>query len=143
MLASVAQHASTQSQQLTLALDWLFVFVLLAGGLIVLAAVELTREQRRKEIALMKALGGRRSQLVRAAFWEFVLLGSLSGISAAILAWGTGWALANYVLDLPYQPDILLAVIGIVLGSLTAILSGWPSVRKTLQHPPMAALKAS
>lgn len=129
--------------QLTLALDWLFVFVLLAGGLIVLAAVELTREQRRKEIALMKALGGRRSQLVRAAFWEFVLLGSLSGISAAILAWGTGWALANYVLDLPYQPDILLAIIGIVLGSLTAILSGWPSVRKTLQHPPMAALKAS
>ena len=65
------------------AVQFLFVFALLAGVVVVYAALASSRDERMAEAAVMRALGASRRQLFAAQMIELAASGLLAGILAA------------------------------------------------------------
>src|SRR5439155_20509486 len=82
--------------QVITAVEFLFMFTLASGVLVLYAALMGSTDERTRESGLLRALGATRKQLSQAQWIEFALVGSLSGVLAASGAAALGWALATY-----------------------------------------------
>src|SRR5258707_14256222 len=78
----------------SLAVQYVFLFTLAAGIVVLLAAVQSTRDERRYESAMLRTLGASRRTVLQGVAAEFSALGVLSGTFAAFGATGIGWVLA-------------------------------------------------
>lgn len=127
--------------QVVVAVEFLFLFTLAAGLLVLYAALVASQDERMREAALLRALGATRTQLSRAQWIEFALVGSLAGVLAATGAAATGWALATNVFnfDWSFAPSVWLA--GIVAGAFCALFGGWFGLRRVLNRPPLHTLR--
>jgi putative ABC transport system permease protein len=118
-----------------------FIFTLLAGVVVLLAAVQATRDERRYESAMLRTLGARRSTVMAGVLIEFAAIGLLAGVLAAAAASIGGYFLATGLLDVPYQPNPLLWLTGIGLGATLVCLAGFLATRSALSQPPMTTLR--
>ncbi len=124
------------------AIEFVFLFTL-AGGLLVLqAAIAATQDERRFDAAILRTLGASQRQLAAAQLAEFLLLGSLAGLVASIGALVTGWQLADRVFKIPFDVNPLVLVYGVVGGALAVTLAGWLGTRATSRMPPLAVIRA-
>jgi putative ABC transport system permease protein len=124
-----------------LAVQSVFIFTLLAGVVVLLAAVQATRDERRYESAMLRTLGARRSTVMAGVLIEFAAIGLLAGVLAAAAASIGGYFLATGLLDVPYQPNPLLWLTGIGLGATLVCLAGFLATRSALSQPPMTTLR--
>lgn len=122
------------------AVEFVFLFALLAGLLVLLAAIEGTRGERMRETALLRALGARSSTLAAGLLAEYALLGLLAGLVAAAAAQGIAWGLAVGVFSMPYGPRPLLWLLGALAGMALVTALGWLSMRRVLKTSPRAVL---
>jgi putative ABC transport system permease protein len=127
--------------QASLAVQYVFLFALVAGVVVLLAVVDAGREERLFECALLRAMGARRSQILAASAIEFGLLGVLSGLLAASGAVAVGWLLADRVFSLELVPGTWLWPVGAAAGVVIVGLSGMLATRRVVDHPPMAVLR--
>ena len=127
--------------QVVTAVEFLFLFTLASGLLVLYAALMGSQSERTREAGLLRALGATRQQLAQAQRIEFLLVGGLAGLLAASGAAALGWALATYQFKFPwiFEPGVWLA--GIVTGALCAIIGGWFGLRGVLRHPPLQTLR--
>jgi putative ABC transport system permease protein len=130
-------------RRVTQAVQYVFLFTLLAGLMVMFAALQATQRTRQREIAVLRTLGARHRQLRLALVGEFVILGVISGLVAAIAAGTTGFVVAVYVLNLPYAFNPWLPAIGLLGGGAGVGLLGYLGARRLLATPPMAVLKAT
>ena len=128
-------------EQGTRAVEYVFGFSLLAGLIVLVAAVQASRDQRRTEIALLRTHGASRGRVRAMLAAEFATLGALAGSIAAAGALVTGWAITTRVLELPYHlnPEILL--FGIGGGAVGIALAGLLATRHLLAERPLAVLR--
>ncbi len=125
-----------------LAVQSVFVFTLLAGLTVLLAAVQSSRDERRFESAILRTLGASRRRVLAAVLAEFAALGLLAGALAAAGASLAAWYLTTRVLELRYLFSPLAFLIGLVGGALLVMLSGWLATRQVVRQPPLATLRA-
>lgn len=128
--------------QVVQAVQYLFLFTMLAGLVVLYAAMASVRDERAAEVALMRALGASRRQLLSAQLLELSLTGLLAGLLAAAGAAGTGWLLASQVFRLPYQPDGWLLLVGAGTGTAFVILAAGWRLWRLIGTPPLRALRA-
>ena len=138
--AVLAQVRSTADQVSTV-VQVVFWFSLLAGVLVLLAAVSASQDERLLEGGVMRALGGRRGQLRMAQVSEFAAIGLLAGLVAAIAASILSGVVAEQVFDLPWRPNWMLAAVGSTVGVAVTLLAGLFATRKVLDAPPSATLR--
>ncbi len=69
--------------QVTLAVEYVLLFVLAAGMAVLFSGLQATLDERIRQGALLRALGAERQLLVKARRIEFGLLGAVSGLLAA------------------------------------------------------------
>jgi putative ABC transport system permease protein len=127
----------------SLAVQYVFLFTLAAGVMVLLAAVQATRDERRYESAMLRTLGASRGVVLQGVAAEFIVLGALSGLLAAAGATGVGYLLARQVFDLQYSPDPWVWVIGVAGGALLVGTAGILAARSVVSHPPLQALRAN
>jgi putative ABC transport system permease protein len=121
------------------AVQSVFVFTLLAGLTVLLAAVQASRDERRSEAAILRVLGAQRRTLVQNVLVEFGALGLLAGLLAASGAAFSSFYLAR-ILELEYRFNVLAWAGGVAMGTVIVALSGWLAMRTVLDQPPRAAL---
>ena len=85
-----------------LAVQSVFLFTLLAGLTVLLAAVQSSREERRYESAMLRTLGASRATVVQGVLAEFTTLGALAGLLAALGASVGAYFLTTRWLELRY-----------------------------------------
>ncbi len=103
------------------AVEFVFLFTL-AGGLLVLqAAIAATQDERKFDAAILRTLGASQRQLAAAQIAEFLLLGALSGLVAAAGATAIGWALADQRVQDPLRSQ------SDGLGLRASSAARWPS----------------
>ncbi len=127
----------------TLALATVFALSLVAAALVLLAALQAVRDERVREIALLRVLGARRRQLLAALATEFITLGAVAGSTAGLIAAATGYALGRWVLDLDVSFDAWLLLAGALAGTLGIGLVGLAATRGLTRVPPSRALQRS
>ncbi|MEX8519967.1 MAG: ABC transporter permease, partial [Leptothrix sp. (in: b-proteobacteria)] len=127
--------------QVISAVEFLFGFTLVAGLLVLFAAVSSTRESRVREFALMRAMGARSSLLAQVQRAELLGVGALAGVLASLAASAIGWALAKYAFDFDWTPLPWLPFAAGLGGALLALAAGWWSLREVLQRPVSETLR--
>ena len=134
----LAQVRSVMDKAIT-AVQSVFVYTLLAGLTVLLAAVQASRDERRYETAVLRVLGAHRALLVRNTIAEFAGLGLLAGFIAASGAALGGLLLAGQ-LEMRYRFDAWLWLAGVAGTTLLVGVSGWLAVRPVLRQSPRAVL---
>lgn len=127
--------------QVIAAVEFLFVFTLAAGVLVLYAALASSRDERMHEAALLRALGASRRQLARAQLVELASLGALAGLLAAAGAAAVGWLLATRAFEFEYAVSGGVFALGAAAGALCALGGGWMGLRSVLRTPPLASLR--
>lgn len=140
-MTAVFRQIQAVIDQVIAAVEFLFVFTLAAGVLVLYAALASSRDERVREAGLLRALGASRKQLSRAQIAEMFCIGALAGLLAAIGASVIGWVLARYAFEFDYTVSPWVFVGGIAGGSAAALIGGWFGLRGVLQTPPLATLR--
>jgi putative ABC transport system permease protein len=125
----------------SLAVQYVFLFTLAAGVVVMLAAVQSTRDERRYESAMLRTLGASRGTVLQGVAAEFSALGFLSGTLAAFGATGVGWILARRLFSLEFTLDPWVWVAGLVCGTVLVGLSGTLATRSVINTPPIVTLR--
>lgn len=127
--------------QVVVAVEFLFLFTLASGVLVLYAALMGSQAERTREAGLLRALGATRGQLAQAQRIEFALVGGLSGLLAATGAAALGWALAEYQFKFPWHVEPQVWIAGLVAGAACALVGGWLGLRNVLRQPPLQTLR--
>jgi putative ABC transport system permease protein len=134
----LAQVRGVISKAVT-AVQSVFIFTLLAGLTVLLAAVQSSRDERRYETAVLRALGAGRAMLMRSALAEFAALGLVAGLLAASGAALGGYLLARQ-LHLNYHFNVPVWLAGVLGTTLIVSASGALATRPVLNQSPRAVL---
>ena len=96
---------------------------LTAGALVLAGAIAAGQRRRIHEAVLLKVLGARRADLLRALLVEYGLLGAATGVVAAILGSVAAWAVLVFVLkaDWVFLPLPVAATVLGAVGAVTAL----------------------
>ena len=131
----------TIMERVNLSVEYVFLFTLLAGLMVMYAAIQSTRDERVHEGALLRTLGASRRQLLQGLAAEFLLLGLLAGVLAALAATVAGYFIAQQIFHLNYAPDPWLWLAGALGGALGVGLFGVLGTRFILRQPPLQVLR--
>ena len=127
-------------QKMSLAIGFVFTFCIIAGLVVLYAALVATREARIKESAMLRVLGASRRQAALAMLVEFACIGALAATVAIIVASGLAYYLSHFVLDIAYQFNWVLAAKSLILAFILAPLAAWLVIRGYLNVPPKQLL---
>jgi putative ABC transport system permease protein len=141
--AAAVRQAQGVIDQLINAVQFVFVFALAAGLLVLYSALVATEDERRREAAVMRVYGASRAQVTGTQRTEFLAMGVSAGVLATLGAAVIGQILARRVfeLDLPPSPELWIA--GPLAGLLLLSLNAWLSSRKVLRASPAITLRES
>ena len=129
-IGAILKQVGQVLEQVSRALEVMVVLVTLCGVLLLLAQVQVGMRQRHQELIVYRTLGAGK-RLLRATLWyEFALLGVVSGLVAAIGAETALAALQTKVFDFPWEPDWRLWVTLPLCGALLlSLCGGWLGTR--------------
>ncbi len=114
---------------------------LLAGALTLAGAVAATQRRRIYDAVVLKVLGARRREILRALLIEFGLVGgAVAALAAALGALGSWLLVTTWLrLDFAWLPGTLAGVILAAVGTVVAI--GLAGTWRALGHRPAASLR--
>ncbi|HEX9627459.1 MAG TPA: FtsX-like permease family protein [Acidiferrobacterales bacterium] len=138
---AIMTKVRTIMDRVNLSVQYVFVFTLLAGLVVLYAAIQASRDERLYEGALLRTLGASRAQLWQGLAAEFLALGLLAGLLAALAASVTGFVLARQVFDLDYSFNPWVFAWGLGGGALGVGLFGLWGTRAVVRRPPLATLR--
>ncbi len=140
-VSEIMRQVQKIMDQVARAVEFVFLFTLAAGLLVLQAAIAATQDERQYDAAILRTLGAKRQQLRAAQVVEFLVLGTLAGVLAAAGATAVGYVLSDRVFQIPYTVSVDLWAIGIVAGALAVAAAGWLGTRRTLDRPPLSVIR--
>ena len=140
MSSTIAQVQRVLDQVIR-AVEFLFGFTLVAGLIVLFAAVSATREERAREFAIMRAMGAGSRLLGSVQRAELAGVGLLAGFLASVVAIGVGWAMARYAFEFSWTASPWVPLAGSVVGAVLALIAGWWGLREVLRRPVVETLR--
>ena len=137
LISQVQQIVSRVTQ----AVELVLVLVLGAGALVLIASIQASRDQRMKEHALIRTLGGSRRLIAGSLASEFSILGLFAGVVAVVGAEITVYALESQVFEMPYQARPWFWLVGPLIGTLIVVTVGYLGTRSLISTPPATILR--
>ncbi len=128
-------------RQVTTAIEFMLVMILISGLLVLLAGIQSSLDQRFREGALMRTLGARKAMLRQALWIEFGALGATAGLLGAAATEVILFYLQTQLFDLPAQWHPLLWLLAPILGAVFIGAVGVLATRSVLRVPPLQILR--
>lgn len=149
------EAADEATAQLTEGLAFINIFLLVFAGIalfvgtfIILNTFSMLVAQRSRELALLRALGATRGQIMRSLVIEAAVLGLVGAILGLAVGVGVAYGLqglfAAIGAEIPTDGLVLLprtVIVGIVIGVLVTVVAGLAPALRAARIPPMAALR--
>ena len=123
------------------AVEFVFIFTLAAGILVMYAGIQASLSVRRAEHGVLRTLGTGRRQLLRSLMIEFTAAGLLAGLMASLFAELTGQILARELLDVAFGFNPWLWLVGVVGSGVLIGLAGTLGTYGMLVRPPLQTLR--
>jgi putative ABC transport system permease protein len=115
---------------------------LLAGVLVLVGAVAMTKFQRLYESAIYRTLGAGTRLVTAMVAVEYGVLGVLAGVLGAVGALGLSWTLATYLLEIEWRPSIGLLGVGLVGTAVLVAAVGVLASVDILLRKPLSTLRS-
>ena len=142
-LDAVLSQVRDVMDKAALAVQAVFVFTLLAGLMVLWAAVQATRDERRYESAMLRTFGASKRRVLGGVATEFLAIGLLAGLLAASGATLAGYLLAENLFDLEYGFSMALWLAGPLVGMAFVGLSGMTATWRVIRQAPVSVLRTS
>lgn len=140
-MSMVFGQIQTLVNQVTLAVEYLLLLVLVAGLLVLSAALYSSLDERIHQGAILRTLGVSKSNLRRKQWSEFAFLGLISGVIALIGAEIISYCLYTFLLDLNYSMQATLWLWVPSSSAFLIMLLGAFATRKVSQQAPIVVLR--
>ncbi len=127
--------------QVTLAIELVLVLILASGGLVLLASIQASMDERLKQHAILRTLGAGRRLVLGSLFIEFCALGFFAGILATVGSEITVYGLETEIFELDYQVNPDLWLLGPLVGVFLIGLVGTFATRRVVDTPPASVLR--
>ena len=118
------------------AIQAIFAFTLIAGIVVLLAALQSQKAERRKELAILKAIGASRQQLRQSILIEFIAIGAIAGLLAGAFAVLASNLAAYTLFDLSPSLNLSLILLGSLSGAILVGVTGYLNLRPLLNIAP-------
>lgn len=139
-IEAVLKQLNDILQQVSFAVEYILIFVLLAGISVLFAGLQTTLDSRIRQGALLRALGAKRSLLRQIQITEFTLLGIMAGVLAAIGCEIVSALLYLYLLDISWHFHPWLLTLPLIGALLIGSIGVW-GTRRTLNTSPLQILR--
>ena len=115
--------------QVSKAIEFILVLVVMAGCLVLVAQVQASMEEREREIAILRTLGAKGSLLRNSVLFEFVALGAIAGLMASVAMELTVYLLQSNLFKMQTSFHFDFWLLGIIAGAgfvgVVGLLSCW------------------
>jgi len=142
-VATILNEVRDIIERVIMAVEYVFLFTVLAGLMVMYAAIHATLDDRIREAAVLRTLGARRGQLLSSLVLEYAGLGLLSGLVGALTAGAVGMAIAQNIFGLTYVPGPTLWLSGMLIGAIGVGVAGTLGTRFVLDQPPLRTLQGA
>jgi putative ABC transport system permease protein len=115
---------------------------LFVGGVGILTIMTIAVRERRAEVGLLRALGARRSQVLRLFLFESLLLSAAGGLAGLALGLGLAAMIKVLVPSLPVHPSLEYAFLAELLAVVIGLVAGVLPARHAARLQPLDALRA-
>jgi len=141
-LSALMEQFQRITDQVSRAVEFVFLFAIAAGLVVLFAAISSTQDERVFEGAILRTLGASRGQLATMQLAEFLAIGLLAGAIAAGGAVGTAMVLSDRVLGVPYDVSWPLPIAGMLVGAIGVAVAGLLGTRRAVSSPPLQTIRA-
>lgn len=141
-VAQVIGQVQRMMDQVARAVQFVFLFTVLAGLVVLYAAIASAQDERLHQATIMRMLGASRAQLARATLAEFLAVGGAAGLLGAAGATALGYVLATRVLHFEYGFSATVWLVGGFGGALAVALAGHLGTRRVLRVRPLDMLRS-
>ncbi len=128
-------------EQVIRTVEFVFGFTLLAGLVVLAAALQTTHDERSYESALLSVIGAGRRQILAGLAAEFICIGMIAGILAAFSATLVEVVLAKYVFDMDIVINYLVWLIAPLACTAVILVAGLAGTWRVLSTPPIITLR--
>ena len=136
-VAALLEQIQRMMDQVVKAVEFVFLFGLIAGLVVLFAALSATHDERMFDAAILRTLGATSRQVLATQAAEFAVIGALAGLLASLGASVLGYVLAIKVLNVPYAIDPVVWLVGLFGGIAGVLAAGLLGTRRVLSTPPM------
>lgn len=116
-------------------------FSMITGLVVLVASVLISKYQRVQESVLLRTLGGSRRQIFKITALEYFFLGAFAAITGIVLALGSSWALARYIFETSFTPQVIPIIIVFIAVSALTVVIGLANSRFIVSKPPLEILR--
>jgi putative ABC transport system permease protein len=140
-LTSILQSVNGILKKVAFIIQFMAIFSLLTGMIVLISSLMLSKYQRLKESILLRTIGATKAQIIKINITEYAILGTLSASTGVIIALISSFLLAKFQLELDYNIS-WISIIGIVLGMvLITVMVGMYNSRDVVNNPPLEVLR--
>lgn len=140
-VASVLNQVREMIGKIALAVEYLLLFTLLAGIVVLYAVLHANRDERLQQMALLRTLGANQKQLKTMVLAEFISLGLLAGILGALSSTLIASVLAVKIFNLSGHFNLGVVVMGLLIGTSLIGLIGYWATRRIVSVSPLQVLR--
>ncbi|MDG5767806.1 ABC transporter permease [Balneolales bacterium ANBcel1] len=139
----VLESVQTFLGKIAMAVQFMALFTILTGLIVLASAIAISRFQRIRESVLLRTLGASRYQIRGIQFVEYFWLGALACLAGLLLAFAAGWLLAWFYFDLAFVPDLLALVVASAVVIALTLFVGFLNMRGMLGNSPLETLRSN
>ncbi|MBD3646467.1 MAG: FtsX-like permease family protein, partial [Pseudomonadales bacterium] len=138
---AIIEQIQTIISQVTLAVELVLILILVSGGLVLLASIQASMDERFKQHAILRTLGASRRLVMGSLLIEFSALGFFAGVLATLGSEITVYGLETDIFELAYHVNPQLWILGPLVGTVLIGLVGTLATRKVVNTPPTTVLR--
>jgi putative ABC transport system permease protein len=140
-LALILQALDSIFSKVAFVIQFMALFTVLTGIIVLVGAVLNGRYQRIRETVLLRTLGATRRQLVQIQFVEYAILGVLAAIVGGGLSIAGNALLAHFVFKIEPSSPPLLILGAVAIAATVTVVTGLLTSRGVTDHPPLEILR--
>lgn len=111
-------------EQVSVAVEFILVLVLIAGALVLIAQVQASMDERQQELAILRTLGAKGRMIRASVLFEFIIIGAVAGLMAALANELSLYLLQTHIFQMQGQWHIQYWLVAPAVGALTVGVLG-------------------
>ena len=140
-LGLVAETLDSIFSKIAYAVEFMALFTIITGLVVLMGSVLTGRYQRIRETVLLRTLGSTRRQLVQISVVEYAVLGILAAAVGSVMAVGANLLVAHFILHARAAAPLGQIVGAFATASAVTLLAGFLANRGIADHPPLEVLR--
>jgi putative ABC transport system permease protein len=140
-IKSQIEQAQSIISQVTLAIGFVLSIVLISGALVLVSQVQASLAERMQEVVILRTLGARGRLIKLATLYEFLLLGAISGLVAAMVSDIALLIIQQQLFNIDGRLHPYVWILGPVSGAVFVATIGYFMVARTMRQNTQGLLR--